>query len=151
MALIAGLFYSYSCSVNPGLATLSNREYLLAMKAINRAILNPWFFLSFIGSLLVTPTTAILYYRSVGMDLTFYLLLAAFVLYFIGVFGVTALGNVPLNNSLDAFQAELATETEMKNRRIKFEIPWRRLHTIRTFANLVALTLVLLALVWKIA
>jgi uncharacterized membrane protein len=143
MALIAGLFYSYSCSVNPGLATLSDSEYL-------RAMLNPWFFLSFIGSLLVTPTTIVLYYTNVGADATFYLLLAAFVLYFIGVFGVTVLGNVPLNNSLDAFQTELATEAEMKNKRINFEIPWNRLHTIRTFANFIALILVLVALVIKI-
>lgn len=150
MALIAGLFYSYSCSVNPGLATLSDSEYLRAMKSINRAILNPWFFLSFIGSLLVTPTTIVLYYRSVGTDPTFYLLLAGFALYFIGVFGVTVLGNVPLNNSLDAFQTELATEAEMKNKRINFEIPWNRLHTIRTFANFIALILVLVALVIKI-
>jgi uncharacterized membrane protein len=120
------------------------------MKSINRAILNPWFFLSFLGSLLVTPATTILYYRSVGIDPTFYLLLSAFVFYFLGVFGVTVLGNVPLNNSLDAFQTDLATEAEMKNRRIKFEMPWNRLHSIRTSANFIALILVLVALVRKI-
>ena len=44
MALIAGLFYSFSVSVNPGLHKLSDSEYIKATKSINRAILNPFFF-----------------------------------------------------------------------------------------------------------
>lgn len=37
MALIAGLFYSFSIAVNPGLHKLSDSEYIKAMKSINRA------------------------------------------------------------------------------------------------------------------
>jgi len=43
-SLIAGLFYAYSCSVNPGLRRLADKEYLTAMQSINKAILNPVFF-----------------------------------------------------------------------------------------------------------
>lgn len=53
--LVAGLFYAYSCSVNPGLKALSDVEYLIAMQSINRAIQNPYFFCSFMGLLLCFP------------------------------------------------------------------------------------------------
>jgi len=46
-ALMAGLFYAFSCSVNLGLARLSNAEYISAMQSINRAIQNPIFFAAF--------------------------------------------------------------------------------------------------------
>jgi uncharacterized membrane protein len=151
MALIGGLFYSYSCSVNPGLGQLSDSEYLKAMKSINRAILNPWFFLSFIGTLLVTPLTAIIYFRNVGVDLGFYLLLASFIIYFLGVFGVTVLGNVPLNNSLDAFEMRNATFQELSLKRLSFELPWNRLHFVRTVANILSLLFAIGAIVAKLS
>ncbi|MBC8154239.1 MAG: DUF1772 domain-containing protein, partial [Bacteroidetes bacterium] len=54
-ALIAGLLYAYSCSVNPGLNRLSDASYLAAMQSINREIQNPVFFLSFLGALVLLP------------------------------------------------------------------------------------------------
>lgn len=62
-ALIAGLFYAYSCSVNIGLGRLPDREYLAAMQNINSAILNPLFFLSFMGTLILMPLSAWLNYE----------------------------------------------------------------------------------------
>lgn len=150
MALIAGLFYSYSCSVNPGLAQLSDMEYLKAMKSINRAILNPLFFMSFMGTLLMMPVTTGLYYKGVGIDASFYLLLGASLVYIIGVFGVTIIANVPLNNALDAFDMGMATTAEMKSKRLGFEIPWNRFHAFRTIANAIALIMLLFSIVRKI-
>jgi uncharacterized membrane protein len=150
MSLIAGLFYAYSVSVNPGLNKLSDIEYLKAMKSINRAILNPRFFLSFIGTLVITPGTTALYFRNVGADSSFYLLLISSVIYIVGVFGVTMLGNVPLNNTLDALTIANQPHRELKSGRLQFEMPWNRLHTIRTVANLSSLALALLALITRI-
>ena len=42
-ALIAGLLYAYSCSVNIGLGRLADAEYISAMQSINKAIQNPLF------------------------------------------------------------------------------------------------------------
>jgi len=53
--LVAGLLYSYACSVNPGLHKLSDKEYIGAMQSINVAIQNPVFFISFMGSLILFP------------------------------------------------------------------------------------------------
>ena len=38
--LVAGLLYSYSCSVNSGLKTFADNEFIKAMQAINIAIQN---------------------------------------------------------------------------------------------------------------
>ena len=150
MALIAGLFYSFSCSVNPGLHRLSDSEYIRAMKSINRAILNPLFFLSFVGALIITPGTTALYFRYVGADVSFYLLLTASIIYFVGVFGVTVLGNVPLNNALESLEFTNLPHREIRSRRLAFEDPWNRFHGIMTIANIVSLLLIIGSLIIKI-
>ena len=143
-ALIAGLFYSYSCSVNIGLGKLPDEGYLAAMQSINRAILNPVFFATFIGTLLLLPVSTWLQY-SAGASKSFLFLLAATLIYAVGVFGVTIFGNVPLNEALDKFNLHSASMEEIKNQRVMFEIPWNKLHNIRTIANIVALVLVIMA------
>ncbi len=54
-ALIAGLFYAWSCSVTLGLARLPDTVYIAFMQATNKAILNPVFFISFIGTAILLP------------------------------------------------------------------------------------------------
>ena len=61
-ALIAGLLYAYSCSVNIGLGRLADAEYISAMQSINKAIQNPLFFISFMGTLLLLPLCTYLNY-----------------------------------------------------------------------------------------
>lgn len=141
-ALAAGLFYSYSCSVNPGLARLGDREYLLAMQHINRAILNPAFFASFLGALVLLPLSAWLNYTSPAST-RFWLVTAAAAVYAVGLFGVTMFGNVPLNNMLDSSVIEGASSAELAAKRLAFEQPWNRWHAVRTAAVLLSLALVL--------
>lgn len=143
-ALIAGLFYAYSCSVNPGLHQLPDGAYLAAMQSINRAILNPVFFLSFLGTLVLLPVSTWMHY-SQPVSVRFWLLLLASALYAIGVFGVTVAGNVPLNDALDAASLGQASPDELTAYRTAFEQPWNRLHTIRTVACVVTLILVIAA------
>ena len=142
-ALIAGLFYAYSCSVNLGLGRLANKEYLIAMQSINRAILNPLFFASFIGTFLMLPLSTYLNYNHLH-DTRFILLLFATVIYAIGTFGVTIFGNVPLNNVLDKFNIMTASAEEISTQRIFFEKPWLLLHNIRTIAAVISLVLVII-------
>lgn len=146
--LIAGLFYAYSCSVNPGLGRLSNEGYLAAMQSINRAILNPLFFLSFIGTLILLPLSTILNYQQ-PVPLRFWLLLIAAVIYAVGTFGVTILGNVPLNEALDKFNLSSAATDEIARQRATFETRWNRLHSMRTIASVIAFILVILACLKK--
>lgn len=143
-ALMAGLFYAYSCSVNPGLGRLADMDYLTAMQSINRAILNPVFFAGFIGTALLLPASTWLQY-SQPLRMRFWLLLSASVLYLVGVFGVTIFGNVPLNEVLDLFNIQTASADDVAAQRRAFEIPWNKLHTIRTTASILALVLVIVA------
>jgi uncharacterized membrane protein len=140
--LIAGLFYSYSCSVNPGLGALSDAGYLAAMQSINRVILNPVFFFSFMGTFLLLPLST---YQHFGTGSRFYLMLAAAAVYMIGTFGVTMLGNVPLNEALDKVNLTGASAQELTAYRLRFEVPWNRLHAVRTYASVISFVLVLLA------
>ena len=143
-ALIAGLFFAYSFSVNPGLARLDDAAYLSAMQSINRAIQNPVFFAVFFGTLILLPLSAWLHY-SQHVPLRFWMLLASAVIYAAGVFGVTVLGNVPLNEALDLFNLQTSSVTEIATQRAAFEIPWNRFNAIRTAASAISVILVIIA------
>jgi uncharacterized membrane protein len=143
-ALIAGLLYAYSCSVNGGLARLSDANYILAMQAINKAILNPAFLFSFIGTLFLLPICTYLHYNNGDFN-RFYLLLFATIIYLIGVILITAFGNIPLNNSLDSFSVQSTDNESITKARLAFENAWNNFHLIRTIASIVALILVILA------
>ncbi|MDQ0638924.1 putative membrane protein [Pedobacter sp. W3I1] len=138
-ALIGGLFYAYSCSVIPGLARLSDTSFLQAMQSINRAILNPLFFISFMGALVLLPLS-VWFFRDQAM--VFYLLLAATLLYFGGVFLVTIIGNVPLNNLLDGADLDKLNATDLTALRDKFEPSWNLFHRIRTIVSFICIVLV---------
>lgn len=141
--LLAGLFYGYDCSVVKGLGQLQNDAYLHAFQSINKAIQNPWFFISFMGSLLILPVASWLSYKQ---GATFYLLLSASILYFIGVFGVTIGCNIPLNEQLANFQISTATESEISAMRKAFEHSWNTWHRIRTIAAIGVFLLTILSL-----
>ncbi|MCF0052056.1 DUF1772 domain-containing protein [Dyadobacter sp. LJ53] len=143
--LSAGLFYAYSCSVNLGLARLPDNEYLRAMQEINKAILNPVFFMSFMGSMFLLAFASWLSHSEQQVA-PFRFLLAATLVYAIGVFGVTVAGNVPLNDTLAGFNINAATTDEIRQQRLHFERPWNKLHLIRTLCSVGAFLLVIIAL-----
>ncbi len=143
--LLAGLFYGYSCSVNNGLGRLNDLGYLKAMRSINKVILNPVFFLSYFGALLILPVTAWINYTPYP-SIRFYLLLSATIIYFTGVFGVTVAGNVPLNEALADFNIETASAEEIFSQREKFESPWNKYHLIRTMASILSFALTILSI-----
>lgn len=149
-ALIAGFFYAYSCSVNAGLGRLMDEEYLKAMQSINKAVLNPLFFMSFMGTLVMLPVSTLMWFQMEGASVGFYFLIVASALYIFGVFAVTGMGNVPLNEALDKFNLNTASVQQIKSMRLLFEAPWNRLHAIRTWANLAAFMCLLWPFVSKI-
>ena len=135
--LAAGLFYSWDCAIVGGLGNLPDNQYLAAFQSINREILNPYFFMSFMGSLILLPVAAWMTYKT-GNTAAFYFMLAAAILYVVGVFGVTIGGNVPLNDMVDKFDIGNASAEAIKAMRIKFEANWNSLQHIRTYAAIFA-------------
>lgn len=144
--LVAGLLFGYSCSVNIGLNKLTDAEYLKAMQSINTAIQNPYFLICFTGLLILFPLTAWQLY-SLQPKILFYWLILAAVLYFIGVFGVTVFGNVPLNNQLAGFTLSTASQKEISSMRLLFETEWNKFHTIRTISAILSFGFTILSII----
>jgi len=140
--LSAGFFYAWSVSVIPGTLKVADTIYLETMQSINRAILNPAFFLIFFGSLILLVTNTIQQYHA---GFTFWLMLAATLIYLVGTFGVTALGNVPLNDALDALHLNDLSDDKLAEFRQYYELKWNKLHTIRTVFAVISFLLSLLA------
>lgn len=143
-ALIAGLFYGYSCSVIPGLGKLNDLSYLQAMQSINREIQNGWFFTSFFGTLLLLIITGWIQHQAGSSSVVLWIL-GALVVYAVGVVLITAMGNVPLNDMLERHNLSGMTGPELSNLRKQFEVSWNKLHAIRTIASIVSFLLVLLS------
>ncbi|MGS2761779.1 anthrone oxygenase family protein [Sinomicrobium sp. M5D2P9] len=142
-ALMAGLFYAFSIAVNRGLQELGDKEFVKAMQLINLRILNPLFFLFFFGAPLLLLLATVLHGEGGGKPFAF--LLAATILYLIGVFGVTVVKNVPMNNKLAKFTPETASKEEISGVRIAFEKPWTRWNHVRTVASCLTVILVFIA------
>jgi uncharacterized membrane protein len=145
--LLAGLFYGYDCSIIKGLGKLQDEIYLQSFQSINKVIQNPYFFISFMGNLLVLPMASWLSYKN-SNSATFYLFLSASLVYFVGVFGITMFYNVPLNERLANFSISTSTESEISEMRTVFENDWNKYHKIRTIASIVAFSLTILS-VWS--
>ncbi|MEP6465286.1 MAG: DUF1772 domain-containing protein [Parafilimonas sp.] len=145
-ALIMGLLYGYACSVNPGLNKLNDSEYLKAMQSINKEIQNPYFFLSFMGSLIILPVTT-WYSKTHTSPACFYFMLIATGVYIIVVIGVTALGNIPLNNGLDKFDISNASADQISAQRKLFESSWNNFHLVRTIASIITTSCSVIAII----
>lgn len=145
--LSAGFFFAWSVSVIPGTLKVSDLTYLETMQSINRAILNPAFFLIFFGSLILLGITSVTEFHS--NRLVFGLVLGSAITYFGGTFGVTALGNVPLNNELDVLELAKMSAEQVESFREYYEVRWNRLHGIRTAFAVIAFLAALLGLYFK--
>ncbi len=137
--LSAGLFYAWSVSVIPGTQRVSATTYLETMQEINRAILNPAFFMVFFGSMVLLSIASV--YQFHTNPLTFWLMLLASIAYLVGTVGVTALGNVPLNNELDKLDLMQMESEKLNKFRNYYEYLWNRLHWIRTGFSIMAFML----------
>ncbi len=141
--LSAGLFYAWSVSVIPGTQKVVDTTYLETMQSINRAILNPAFFLVFFGSVVFLSISSI--YEFHANKTAFWLMLGASITYLLGTVGVTGLGNVPLNDQLEAMKlGDLAINKASEFRRY-YESNWNRLHQIRTVFAVLSFILAVLA------
>lgn len=118
------------------------------MQAMNKAMLNPVFFSSFFGTLLLLPISTFIHYNY-GDSQTSILLLSAAIVYAVGVFGITMAGNVPLNDTIAAFNLEGASADAIAAQRNAFEAKWTMLNNIRTAAAMLCCVLTIIACIAK--
>ncbi len=142
-ALSAGFFFAWSVSVILGTKKVGDFTYLEVMQSINREILNPAFFTIFFGSLLALILNT---YFQFHTKPAFWLSLGAAAVYLFGTFGVTAFGNVPLNNALEAIDLSKLSLEELREFRIQYEGKWNQLHNLRTTFGLVSFILLIISI-----
>lgn len=146
-SLVAGLLFGFAIVVMPGIAKLSDKEYLLSFKHMDGIIQNnqPLFVLVWAGSILSVILTLVLGIMNLKGE-QLYLLAGAASLYLVGVQLPTFRVNIPLNNELQNLDIEELEETQAKSSRTKFETPWNRWNRIRTINGIVAVSMFLLLL-----
>ncbi len=142
--LSAGFFYAWQVSVIPGTLKVNDQVYLQAMQSINKEILNPAFFLIFLGSFILLSIGSV--YEFHADKTAFWLILFSAISYLLGTLGVTIFGNVPLNDQLEALNLSGLTEVELLGFRSHFEGKWNRLHLIRTAFSILSFVLLAFAL-----
>jgi uncharacterized membrane protein len=132
--LMAGIFFTWSNAVKPGIGKLSDLEYLKAFQSMNRVILNNAFRLVFAGALIAVALVPVFYFNLYPKNI-FWVFLLTLVIYWIGAFGVTILGNIPLNEILDKTNLESISSEEVKELRRSIEVKWNNLNLIRTISS----------------
>lgn len=137
-ALMAGVYFAFSAFIMRAFAELEGGAGAGAMNAINRVILRSAFMPLFWGSTLLSLALAVLAAldRSAPGGAA---QLAGGALYVVGMFGVTAAFNVPLNNRLIAGEKDDAVWA-------LYLRDWTRWNHVRTIACLVSAALFLIAL-----
>ena len=141
VGLTAGLCFTWSNAITPGIGRLDNLAFLQSFQAMNRAIINPSFLLVFFAPSLLLFLNVYLH-RNINSN-TFWSFLMAALLFFAGVGLVTIFKNVPLNEMLDKTILHQASTNQLTDLRTAFEKPWNRWHMIRTVSSFTAFALLL--------
>jgi uncharacterized membrane protein len=141
--LMAGIFFTWTNAVTPGLGKLKDIGYLRALQSMNRVILNPAFYIVFICPILMLPLAAALNYKS-DPSLIFKLLSVASIIYLLGVFFITILGNIPLNNLLDKNELVDFSLEDAKKLRNEIETKWNNFNLIRTITSSISFILLIM-------
>ncbi len=142
-ALSTGFFFAWSVSVVLGMKKVGDYSYLETMQNINREILNPLFFVVFFGSFLGLIISGIFQYDD---KTVFCFVLTSAIIYLIGVVGVTAFGNVPLNDELEILDLRDLDLYKLKTFRNYFESNWNLYHRVRTIASILSFAIFLLGI-----
>ena len=138
-ALVAGLVFGFAVVVMPGIASLADKDFLLAFKRMDKIIQNghPLFMLVWVGSIVSVVLMLVLgTLQLTGLER--YLMWCTGVFYLIAVQGPTIRFNIPLNNAVQALELETLGETELAAFRGQFETPWNRWNQFRTVTAIVS-------------
>ena len=146
--LVAGFVFAFAVVVMPGIRTLGDGEFLRAFQVMDRVIQNyqPVFMLVWIGSVVALVAAAALGFGQ--LDGTGpVLVIAAVLVYLLGVQLPTATINIPLNNRVQALAIAEMDEKALEAARREFESRWNYWNSTRTvLASLVSVLLMILLL-----
>jgi len=130
--LQAGTYYTWASGVMPGLARTDDRTFVHAMQQMNIAIVNPVFLATFLGA----PALALVAIASTSGSARPWVIAGAGLA--VATVAITGVGNVPLNNALDA-AGPIDQISDLAAVREAFESGWVRLNIARTVTSTAAL------------
>jgi uncharacterized membrane protein len=133
--LIAGTFFAFSTFVLKALAKISAPSGIAAMQSINIVVINPLFLGVFMGTAVacvVSISGAALRWQKLGSG---WLVIGA-LLYLVGTFAVTVVGNVPLNTSLATLSP---TDPASQSQWSAYVSRWGMWNHVRTLAAMAAM------------
>jgi uncharacterized membrane protein len=143
-AALAGVFLAFSDFIMRSFNLVDGQGGIAAMQEINVEIMRSVFMGLFMG--LVPVSLFLLVYATIGVEGAPRLMLAlAGGFYLVGVFALTAIGNVPLNNRLAGMDPAAALTREFWTQ--TYMTRWVSLNSLRTAACLLSSGLTLAALV----
>lgn len=141
--IMAGIYLAFSAVIMKSLNELPDIQGAQAMNKINDVILNTVFMPMFFGTTLWFAGL-IVWALTDWQGTQSSLVLAAAIIYIIGMFLVTAFGNVPLNNQLKRSETN---EEQLKQSWQIYQSRWTRLNHVRTLACSTACALLTIALI----
>ena len=138
-ALVSGLLLGFAVVVMPGIAKLSDKDFLLAFKHMDGIIQNnqPLFMLVWVGSIISVLASVILGTMNLSGQEALLLWIGCG-WYLVGVQLPTIIFNIPLNNTIQGLEIAKLNESELTNSRVNFEAKWNRWNRIRTINGIVA-------------
>lgn len=142
--LMAGVFVLYAHTIMRGLGTTDDRTFVGAFQAIDRAIINPLFLLTFFGPLLCSGAAVALTFRSGASGLSW--VTTAAVLH-LAIVVITFVVHLPLNDGLKA-AGHIEDPAALAQVRSTFnESRWIAWNLVRAIANTIAFACLAWALV----
>ena len=133
-ALVAGVFLTFSDFVMRALWASAPSAGTEAMQHVNREVFKSLFMLLFLGSAPLAAVLLILSITSVSAPVSGWMTLGS-LSYIFGVFLVTGLGNVPMNQRLDGLDHNSEEGQSYWSIYVK---RWTRLNHVRTLFSLIA-------------
>jgi uncharacterized membrane protein len=135
--LTVGTLFAFSAFIMSALVRLSDAEGVRAMQQINKTVYTPWFMGPFFGTTLLSVGAIAL--ALMNTDQGWWLpLFTAGLLFVVGVFGVTAVGNVPLNKKLAGLDPDDAAAAEFWRR---YVVVWTRWNHTRVVLGVLSIAL----------
>jgi len=149
VALTAGFLFAFAVVAMPGLKNLNDGEFIRAFQEIDGIIQNnhPLFMLVWVGSVLLLITAAVIGFTHLE-SLQRNFLLAATVLYIIGVQAPTIVLNVPRNDVIQTVKVDTANATALQHARAEFEDVWNRSNQFRAVMSIIVTVILLSLILW---
>lgn len=143
LGLMAGFFYAFSVCVMAGLDAVAPEKAISAMQAINAAVRNPVFFITFFLTPVFAVGASVLAFTGGDTRLGFFMTAAAGI-YVLAAIVPTALVNVPMNEALAAIDPAREDAATIWT---DYSARWTFWNTVRTLTTTLALAVAIFPLI----